>query len=220
MGHTAHLVPPLINRNATDASPEEGRARKIIQNLEYITMEAQDNLLHAKISQLAQANKSRILKFPFTIGGRVWLSTLNRWHEYKKSGERRVAKFMPRFDGPYMIVDVNKENSTVTLDLPNSPNVFPTFHTSVVVPYVENNPALFPNREFARPPCITTEDGKEEFFIHDIIDERRCGHGSHYLVRWVGYGAKEDCWLLGLEIKDTEALDIWLAKTRVGKDLF
>jgi hypothetical protein len=42
----------------------------------------------------------------------------------------RVAKFMPYFDGPYTIIDTHPETSNYTLDLPNSPNIFPTFHAS------------------------------------------------------------------------------------------
>jgi len=60
----------------------------------------------------------------------------------------------------------------VTLDLPNSPNIFPTFHASEVVPYVKNDAELFPNREFGRLPAVTMEDGSEEYFIRDIIDEQ------------------------------------------------
>jgi len=112
---------------------------------------------------------------------------------------------MPHYDGPYTIVNVDECNSTVTLDLPNSPNIFPTFHTSVVVPYVENDVTLFPNREFTKPPPITMEDGSKEYYIHDIIDERRCRRGYRYLVRWIGYGPEEDRWLSGADVKDTEA---------------
>jgi hypothetical protein len=125
---------------------------------------------------------------------------------------------MPQYDGPYIIIDIDEDDSTVTLDLPNSPNIFPTFHTSEVVPYVENDVTLFPNREFSRPPAVTMEDGLEEYFICDIIDEWRCGRGYRYLVRWVGYGAEENRWLKGADLKDTEALNIWLAKCRMGMD--
>jgi hypothetical protein len=134
-------------------------------------MEAQDNLLRSKISQAAQANKSRTLTFPFSVGGRVRLMTLHRHHEYQGSGDKRVTKFMPQYDGPYTITDINEDNSTVTLDLPNSPNIFPTFHTSEVVPYIENDAMLFPNGEFSKPPTVTMEDGTEEYFIRDIINE-------------------------------------------------
>ena len=217
MGRSARVVPPLVLPDVVNTSEEDERAQHVIKFIENIRMEAQDNLLRAKISQAAQANKSRSLTFPFVIGGRVRLSTLNRRHEYKASGEKRVAKFMPRFDGPYTIIDIDEEHSTVTLDLPNSPNAVPTFHTSEVVPYKENDAELFPNREFSRPPPITTEDGNEEYFIRDIIDERRRGRGTRYLVRWIGYGPEENRWISGSELKDTEALDVWLAKTRMEK---
>ena len=93
-----------------------------------------------------------------------------------------MAKFMPRFNGPYTIVDIDEENSPVTLDLPNSPNIFPTFHTSVVVPYLENDMTLFLGREFCKPTPITTKEGTEEYFTRDIIDERHQGCGYHCRV--------------------------------------
>ena len=134
-------------------------------------MEAQDNLLCAKISQAVQANKFHTLTFPFSVGGRVQLSTLHCCHKFQGLGEKHIMKFMPRFDGLYAIIDVNKKNSMVTLDLPNLPNIFPTFHTSEVMPYVENDAELFPNRKFGKPSMVTMEDGSEEYFIHNIIDE-------------------------------------------------
>ena len=62
------------------------------------------------------------------------------------------------------------------------------------------------------------EDGLEEYFICNIIDKQCYGQGYHYLVRWVSYGAEENYWLKGAELKDTEALNIWLAKRRTGMD--
>ena len=123
---------------------------------------------------------------------------------------------MPRFDGPYTVTDINPNHSTITLNLPNSPNIFPTFHTSMVILYIKNDPTLFPNCEFSQPPVLTMEDSSAEYLIHDIVDERRCGNGFHYLTRWTGYGPEEDCWLSGSELKDMEALDIWLAKRRTS----
>jgi hypothetical protein len=43
-------------------------AMEIINKLHEDTLEAQDNLTRAKISQSAQANKSRTLTFPFKVG--------------------------------------------------------------------------------------------------------------------------------------------------------
>jgi hypothetical protein len=130
--------------------------------LETDVFEAQDNLLKAKLSQAIHTNKRRTLTFPFTVGSRIRLSTLHRQKEYKAKGEKRVAKFMPRYDGPYTIIDTDEQHSMVTLDLPNSPNIFPTFHTSQVVPYIESNTDKFPSCHFEEPEPIITEDGQEE----------------------------------------------------------
>jgi hypothetical protein len=127
-----------------------------------------------------------------------------------------VAKFMPRFDGPYTVTNINPDHSTITLDLPNSPNIFSTFHMSMVIPYIENDPTLFPNCEFSRPSVLTMEDSSTEYLICDIVDEQRCGNGFRYLTRWTGYGPKENHWLSCSELKDMEALDIWLAKRRTS----
>jgi hypothetical protein len=137
------------------------------------------------------------------------LSTKNRRNEYKRKGEKRVAKFMPRFDGPYHIIAAHPEKSTYTLQLPNSSRMFPGFHASQLQPYHENDASLFPNREPARPGPILTEDGTEEWHIDKIVDERRRGRGTQYLVRWSGYGPESDDWLPRSELEDTEALDIW-----------
>ena len=214
MGCSAQVIPPLVPKDPRDCTPEEERGREIVKRMETLTAEAQDNLLRAKISQAVQANKSRMLTFPFTVGARVVLSTLHRRHEYKKAGDLHVAKFMPRYDGPYTTIDVDKEHSTATLDLPNSPNSFPTFHTSVLRPYVENDATLFLGHEFGKPAPIQNDEGDEEYYVRDIIDGRKRGRGYQYLVRWVGYGPEEDRWIAGSELKDTEVLDVWLAKAK------
>ena len=74
-----------------------------------------------------------------------------------------------------------------------------------------NDPALFPDHKFTRPGAIVTEDGTEENMIDKIVDTRRCGCGTQYLVIWVGYNRDHDEWLSGKMLEDTEALDIWEA---------
>jgi hypothetical protein len=122
---------------------------------------------------------------------------------------------MPRYDGLYTITDVDEQHSTVTLDLPNSPNIFPTFHTSQVIPYIESDTDNFPSCHFEEPEPIITADGDEEQFIDKILDARRHGRGYQYLVRWRGFGREHDEWLPGSELEDCEALDVWLA-SRIG----
>ena len=210
MGRSPRLIPPLVPL-LPNSSPEDVTAHDVIRKLQTDVLEAQDNLLCAKISQSVEANKHRSLTFPFAVGSRVRLTTLHRRNEYKAKGEKRVAKFMPRYDGPYTIIDTDEAHSTVTLELPNVPNIFPTFHTSEILPFIENDAMLFPSRKFEEPPPILNPEGDEEFFIDKILDQRRWGRGYQYLIRWHGYGNEHDRWLPRSELQDCSALDDWLA---------
>jgi len=171
MGRSPCIIPPLVPAKPS-AMVTDIDAWHVIRKLETDVLEAQDNLLKAKILQSTQSNKHRTLKLPFKIGSCVRLSTLHRCNDYKTKGEKHVTKFMPCYDSPYTIIDVDEDHSTVTLDLPNSPNIFPVFHTSEVLPYIECDTSLFPSRHLEEPPPIITLDGHKEYFIDKILDAR------------------------------------------------
>jgi hypothetical protein len=78
-----------------------------VDKLQQDVFEAQDNLLKAKVSQAAHANLTCNPDLELDIGDRVMLSTENQRCQYAAKGEKRVTKFMPRFDGLYPIADVN-----------------------------------------------------------------------------------------------------------------
>ena len=214
-GKSPRILPPLINPDP-DANPAVAAATAQIQTMLPIELDARDNLLTAKISQSHFQNKHRSNSFPFKVGGRAVLSTANRRAEYKSQNNLRVAKFMPRFDGPYLITATNEKHSTVTLHLPDSPHAFPVFHTSEVLPFNENDDELFPQRAM-NPPAPIIRDGEQEFFIEKIVDERRRAKQTQYRVRWQGEGPEGDKWLPASEVDDCEALDIWLARKTTPK---
>jgi hypothetical protein len=130
MGWSPHIIPPLITMKSGNI--EDIRASDMIKKLEADVCEAQDNLQAAKISQTIYANQTCTDNHPIKVGDHVLLSTLNRRHEYKWKNTICTVKFMPRFDGPYELTKVDHEHSTVKLDLPNKPHIFPTFHMSQV----------------------------------------------------------------------------------------
>lgn len=183
--------------------------------METDVLEAQDNFLLAKAHQAAYANASRGTEPRFAQGDRVLLSTFHRRREYMQRGSHRVAKFIVRFDSPYTISRAHPATSSYTLDLPPTMNIFPTFHSSLLRPYLANDDALFPGRANAEPGPVVTANGEEEFFVDRILDRRRVGRRYQYLVHWLGYGLGSDSWLLGREVTDLAALDQYLAENNL-----
>ncbi|KAF7339146.1 Reverse transcriptase-RNase H-integrase [Mycena venus] len=206
-------IPPPDPTPSPELSDEEKLATEIIQQLTLDVAEAQDNLLTAKLTQAEQANKHRRPDHNLKVGDRVKLNTKNRRTHYKqKKNDGRCAKFMPRSDGPYSIVEIHPEFSTYTLDLENQPRIFPVFHASEIEPYVENNDEKFPSRKNSAPAPVLV-NGIKEHFVDLIIDEQRVGRGFQYLVRYTGEGPEGDRWLPGRLLADNEALDRWLARS-------
>jgi hypothetical protein len=180
MGHSARVIPPLIPTRLSDHTkdtPEGMLAIKIMAELEADVAHAKDCLLQAKIAQSASANSKRSNKDAYAVGDLVLLSTKNCRNEYKKKNEKCVAKFFPRFDGPFCVVKSNPELSTYCLDMPNHGKIHKTFHSSQLKRFTENDAALFRSHEYSRPGPIITADGLEEFFIDKIIDSRKRGKG-------------------------------------------
>jgi hypothetical protein len=151
-GRNPIVLPPL-DAPREPITQDEIDARAVITHIYNAVKDAKDNLLVAKIAQAFEANKNRnaIEKFPYKLGDNVLLSTLHRRSEYLSGDGKRVAKFLPRFDGPYAVVDTHSEASTVTLDLPNQPQIFPTFHINLVKPFLPNDDDKFPIVQSASP---------------------------------------------------------------------
>ena len=209
IGRSPQILPPLAQH---DSSLESVEAHTFLSNLQQNVWEAQDNLLMAKISQASTANTHCSPSPSFWVSDCVMLATKNRCRDYIQKNDKHVAKFMPRFNGPYTILEAHPQSSTYTLDLPNSPNIYPTFHASQLRPFIPNDPNLFPSREHPRPGPVMTKDGSEECFIDRILDEHCVGHGRQYLVRWFGYGPEDDKWLPQRMINDCEVLNRWEKK--------
>ena len=87
----------------------------------------------------------------------------------------RMAKFMPRFDGPFEVTHAYPESSTYTLLLPEATKIHRTFHSSLLQPFLENDPQLFSSRTLECPRPIVTADREIEYFIDKIINERTRG---------------------------------------------
>ena len=99
MGRSPQLIPPLVPL-PPNATTEDISAHAIINKLHEDVSEAQDNLLHAKITQAFESNKNRSLDFPFTIGSRVRFSQCcylkpSEWEVVQKASYIRMGTLPP-----------------------------------------------------------------------------------------------------------------------------
>ena len=81
---------------------------------------------------------------------------------------------MSQYNGSYMVTDTAAKISTITIDMPNNLNTFPTFPTSQALPFVENDKNLFPSWEQEQPDPVVIE-GNEEYYVDCILDEQKWG---------------------------------------------
>jgi len=206
-GRSPRILPPLIDA-PQKASRENLSAREVISRITDDVAEAKDNLMVAKIAQAYQANQQRDDDPQINVGDLVMLSTLNRRREHKQKGQKRVAKFMQRFDGPFQVVSVHKEASTVSIDVPTQPNAFPTYHTSQIKVHKANDAEKYPSRTLPEPGPILI-DGIEEYTVSKIIAHRKIGRGFQYRVQFSGWGPEHERWITGRELEDNEALDLY-----------
>jgi hypothetical protein len=162
-------------------------AAELLSDIETNIMKAQDNLLLAKTNQAYHANKSHSPKHIYKVGDRVLLSTFHCRQEFMQCGDKHVVKFMICYDEPFPVVQAWLDSSAYTLDLPNSLHIFPTFHASLLRPFIANNNELFPSQAHEEPGPVVTADDAHKHVVDCVIDHCWHSYRWQYLVTWKGY---------------------------------
>ncbi|KAJ7783443.1 hypothetical protein DFH07DRAFT_727561, partial [Mycena maculata] len=75
---------------------------------------------------------------------------------------------------------------------------------------IENDNVKYPSRKNIEPLSISV-DGVDEWYVNEIIDERKRGRGQQYYVCFTGCGPEGNRWLPRCLLANNEALDQWLA---------
>jgi hypothetical protein len=152
-----------------------------------------ENLSEAQDKQKKYADQHR-RDITFQVGDKVLLSTKNIQVDVQK--RRPSRKFLPRFIGPFEIIQVVSPTS-YKLALPDTMKIHPVFHVSLLKAYKENPEEEFPNRVVQPPPPIVVHD-ELEYEVEKILDKRikRQGHkvSIEYLVKWKGYPDYDATW--------------------------
>ena len=172
---TGPPVPASVQFQRSDAEEIVTNARKIenfmINNIK----------LHSAEYEYA-ANKSRTAARNFKVGDNVWLNLKN----VKLLRPCRKLDF--KNGGPYKIIQCVGAYA-YKLKLPDSMKIHPLFHVSLLHPTV-NDPI---DGQLPGPtPTVEAQDNDPEYEVERIIGSQWINGELHYLIRWKGYGPKDD----------------------------
>ena len=116
-------------------------AQQAVWNL----LDAHDTILEHRIDQMHYSNKHHRPGVEYQINDLAYLSTKNF-----ALPKHRAWKLMPKFIRLYKVLKVMNNSSNITIELPQGfkdRRINPTFHTSLVWPYIKNDDILFPKRD-------------------------------------------------------------------------
>ncbi len=113
------------------------------------------------------------------------------WSDLTCAPHAQVTSWTSRCFGPFEISQ-KISDSAYRLRLPASWKIHDVLHVSHLIP--ERKDTILGRRQ--EPPPPVEIEGEVEYEVERILKERKTRGGvTHYLVRWVGYGEEEDCWV-------------------------
>lgn len=175
-------------------------ADKALHNL----MDAHDSIIESRVIQKHYANKRCSVEPELKINSLVYLSTRNL-----SLPKGRASKLLPKFIGPYPIIEANPSTSNYRLGLPTElakRGIHNNFHVNLLRKYRPNDDALFPQRSLADPYDFG-EPSDVEWLVDEITSHHWDGRKLMFHVTWnVGDSTIEPY----TTCKDLTALDRYL----------
>jgi hypothetical protein len=177
-------------------------------------MMAHDAIIESRVNQTFHANKRRTQEDPFEEGDLVYLST-----DKLNLPKGRAHKLLPKFIGPYKIIQGHPEKSTYTLDLPKElqdRRIYPKFHIRRLRKYEPNDDVLFPHRDPKTYYDFGTPD-ESEWLVDEIVAHRWVGKNDKNLELEVRWNLGDTTWEPIKNCDSLEALDRYLEISGVSK---
>ena len=199
----------LFDVRPQDNVPAGVRAYGIqaMQNL----FDAHDAIISARVFQTHYSNKKRRNDPEIERGSRVYLSTQNI-----KLPKGRASKLLPKFIGPYTVLESHPKTSTYWLDLPEgltNRNLHDMFHVSLLHPFVPSNELLFPDRSKPKPYDFGAPQEAEEF-VDEITSHSWKRNKVLFKVHWTLGDVTHEPYST---VRKLKALDNYLALVGVSQ---
>ena len=167
--------------------PDSGNAKveEVLEELGEALKLVQSNLQKAQQRQKKYADMKR-KDIEYAVGDRVLLDTSDIHFTVG------TKKLLDRFIGPYKIIE-RIGAVAYKLDLPAKFRLHPVFHISKLRKALETDD--FPGRDqLDRPEPVMKIDGEDAWYVDKIINKRKQGNKTQYLVVWEGYPEWEATW--------------------------
>jgi len=202
-------------------------AARMLDSLRAVWSEARTRLVAEREKQAKYANQRR-RPVSYEVGQMVYLSSKNL--------STVKGKLKERWSGPFIIKSVEGNGSAVTLDLPATWKLHPTFHVSLIKPYVTSR-YRWPGRVQQDRVVPVIVDGEVEWEVEAVIGKyveqvttterqelvsqparpglrvrRRWQNVPvtkdvvYYLVKWKGYDEVEASWKAADELTNCRGL--------------
>ena len=179
--------------------------KQFAQQVLYKLMVAHDAIIESCMAQTHHTNSQRCQGEEYPPGSMVYLLTKNL--ALPKGWAR---KLLPRYIGPYKVVEVHTAALTVMLELPSelvSRWVHPTFHVSLIQAHVANDDEQFPCHDTQSYYNFSPTD-EHKWFVNEILAHQWVNKKDlEFQVRWT---LGDITWEPKASCKDLEALDAYL----------
>jgi hypothetical protein len=164
-----------------------------------------DSIIAKRVFQQHYANKHQCDEPNVKQGDLVYLSTKNLMLP-----KGCTSKLLPKFVGPYKVLQALPKISNYVLDLPKELEhwrLHQCFHVSLLRPHHPNDDALFPNRCYPDAYDFSALDNAE-WYVEEIMAHKWCGCLIQFEVKW---SLGNTTWEPLANCNDLAALDAYLA---------
>ena len=173
-------MPSMIRNIPSDTKITPG-VREFAQRAVQHLADAHDSIIESRVFQTHEANKKRGEGPDIKINDLVYLSTKNL-----NLPKGRASKLLPKFIGPYPVVEANSQSSNYRLGLPTElakRGIHNNFHISLLRKHQANNDVLFPSRTFAEPYDFG-EPLDTEWLVDEITGHHWEGRKLLFHIKW------------------------------------